>query len=459
MDTLGAPIPSVELSFPLEAQFLGRTDANGSFAIERHESARSLCERRLVAYRLGFRPSEVVLPPARERAIDLGRIVLEPGAEIEGWLATEKGPLPDCTVYLLPVGHEDQGTDSEVSAATRRILLGEAVLQTRTGLDGRFLFRGAPLGIWEVWAIEPPYIPARATALPVFAGVERASGASCATSRCGTPRQGVLLHPDGTLCTEGGVQSQFRSRVMWSAGRGRMDRGRFVLEMHDAKGEWTLTGEPGAKEPYMASEPVHPQPGATDVVIRLRPARHLTLSVLDAHGVPVEDFGYRIELAGGGQFTGSPTGWFGPIEHHPGGTAELKLAEEPTKIVVLSRAYHDGSTVDLAHWQSGRTVQVVVEARPRIEGRVVTPGEPLAKILVQAAPFEWARSHFESPSLPWQTERFAPRPPTRQEVRGHVGRRDYVLGVSSLAYQPSSARPWRSDERSLSRTSPRARQR
>ncbi len=437
-DNLGAPVPSVELSFLPEQQFLGRTDASGGFAVSRRESPRSLCGRRLVAYRLGFRPSEVMLPPARERRIDVGAIVLEAGAEIGGLVGVEERPLANCTVHLLPAGLELREAEAAVSSRRGSNPLEGSMLQTRSGPDGRFRFVGTPLGTWEAWAIEYPFEPAHSAALSVEAGDRVDVGRIVVRLPAAEGLiQGVLVHPDGTLCHEGVVRHEFKSAGRWTAGPARMDSGAFVLATLDIDGQYALTGHPDAKEPYIASEPVHPQPGDAKVVIRLRPARYLTLSVVDAHGAPVEDFGYRIELASRGVFPGTPAWCAGAIEHHAGGTAELKIADEPGKVVVFSHAYHDGSSAELANWDRGRMVKVVVEARSRIEGRVVTPGESLSEILVQAAPIEWTRNFLVSASVPWEGERI--RSTTAEEDGRFVLYVDapgsYILGLSSLAYQ------------------------
>ncbi len=435
-DTLGATIPFVELSFLLDGLVLGRSDIAGAFSFIRRESASSVCGRTLVAYRLGYQKAQVVLPPAREGTIDLGRITLAAGAEISGLVTTENRPLPSCSIYLLRMDPDRAEANSLISWMSRGKFRGSSVMDTNTGPDGRFRFVGAPLGDWEVWVIQDPYRPAGSAAVSVQAGaradVGRIDVQSLPADQLIT---GELQHPDGTLCREGSFSYEYRHEGSRGAtGVRRVEEGRFILPARSTGGHYALIGEPGPDEPFTSSEPVRASAGTANVVLRLQLARSLTLTVVDVHGRPVEEFGYRIDRFAR---TDASAWCHGAIEHHPGGVAKLRMADESCTVVVVSRAYHDGSTGKLMTWDDADVVKVVLEERPRIEGRVVTPGEPLAKVLVQVAPQDLVRKDLAGAAPPWKHEQV--RSVTADEQGGFVlyvdAPGEYSLGITSVAYQ------------------------
>jgi hypothetical protein len=331
----------------------------------------------LLAQRAGCATRLLRATATRGRTTDLGDVVLEPGAWIEGRVLDAQGlGLPGARVGLAAVELFDSEEDG---------LLDESVLRrqgspgfddartTAAGAGGDFALEGVAAGRWRLWAHAPgkrygwsePFearagegVFALLVRLPDLLPTDRVTG--------------IVLDPSGDPLP--------RARLTWSyeteteGGSTTLDvdeGGRFDLVLRRETSITIVASDPERRhaDAYAWDVP----PGTREIELRLGEARAFTVSVRDGEDAPVAGCRFELEMDLGGALIG---GDGNPRQLEPGLHA-LTLPAIPFRLVIEADGFLPASR-ELRPESVGARLEVVLARAPRLVGRVLAEGRPVA---------------------------------------------------------------------------------
>lgn len=246
----------------------------------------------LQAKRAGFAPAfrEGLEISAKSKEVDLGEIVLEAGAAIEGRVTDERGnPIARADVFLS--AEEDFG--AFFGAGERAVV---------TGADGRFRFPDLPRGRrFELMVTREGFAPA---SLP---GLEARPGSPLRIElREGRTLAGRVVDADGEPVAEASISllettqitlegSGFSSGSMTRGVAKTGEDGRFVIADLEPGTVELQVDAPGHRRKRVPGLRIPEHGDAPAVEIALDPGAAIEGRVLDAQGTPVRDAMVRAE--------------------------------------------------------------------------------------------------------------------------------------------------------------------
>jgi surface antigen len=378
VDAQGAPFPGVVV-VPQWHEEQGETsELDGRVALALAPEDDSLeWQVALFARRTGCATRLLRATAVRGQTSDLGDVLLEPGAQVSGRILDTQGlAILGAEVGLAAVELQEEGQDEWDEAYVRR-QGGIAFDHTRTvtsDASGAFAFDGAPVGKHRLWAHAEGMRygwsePFEVRAGEDLFGVEVRLAALLATDHI----TGIVLDPAGEPLPRARLMSV--SQVGYetsSSTRNVGEDGRFELVL---RRDTTYT--------FVASDPEHRytdavlsgvEPGARDVELRLAEKQFFEVFVTDRDERPLELCRFELSAEiGGAVFSDRPE----PKVLEPG-LFGLGLPPKDFTLVVERDGYLPATFEDLRPGALGARVEVVLERAPRVRGRVVADGKPVA---------------------------------------------------------------------------------
>jgi len=313
------------------------------------------------------------------RTTDLGDVVLLPGVRLAGRVLDEQGlPLEGATVGLAAVElPEDSGDGPPLDEGMLRRHGSEGFERERTvasGAGGAFELTGVAAGAHRLWAHATGMRFGWTEPFEVRAGedlfaLELRLSALLATDRI----TGIVFDPSGEPL--GGARLMSTYQHEHESGSTTSDvgpDGRFELVLRrETRYSFVASDREGR---YADAYAWDVTPGARELELRLGEVRTFEASVRDEEGRPLADCRFETSMEVGGAMTSSD----GRPEVREPGLYALVLPSIPFELVVEADGFQPATFENLRPESVGARLEVVLTRAPRLAGRVVADGKPLA---------------------------------------------------------------------------------
>ncbi|HEX6885028.1 MAG TPA: sigma-70 family RNA polymerase sigma factor [Planctomycetota bacterium] len=313
------------------------------------------------------------------RTTDLGDVVLVPGSRLEGRVLDEQGlALEGATVGLAAVElPEGSGDGPPLDEGYLRRHGSEGFERERTvasGPDGTFELTGVPAGRHRLWAHAPSMRHGWTEPFEVRAGedlfaLELRLPALLATDRI----TGIVLDPSGEPLGGARLMSTYlHEHESGSTTSNVGDDGRFDLVLRrETRYSFVASDREGR---YADAYAWDVTPGTRELELRLGEVRTFEALVRDEEGRPLEGCRFKTSMEVGGAMTSSD----GRPQVREPGLYALVLPSIPFQLVVEADGYQPATFESLRPESVGARLEVVLTRAPRLAGRVVADGKPVA---------------------------------------------------------------------------------
>ncbi|MFN0242590.1 MAG: carboxypeptidase regulatory-like domain-containing protein [Planctomycetota bacterium] len=374
VDAQKNPVVGVEVKLRVQdrRESLGKSGPNGALVLEipwtwpdEEHGFEAIAEAP------GFQLETLSGKMLRGMELDLGDIVLEPGASASGRVVDrDHKPVAGATVRAIP------------ERAAGRALKKGAIVAT-SDAQGRYQLFGLAPGKLRVWARhertrwkslpELDVKPGDALAdldfmLEALPDDQIVSGTVVDAS--GKPVAGAELR---TLIREPDGATKLPAQAVAD------DQGRFDLYLPDRPDAAFLIDVEDPAGRFGEVSYADAVPGDRAVQIVLPELKTIALEVKDASGKPIEEFGWalRFQRARGGAQEDVPDA------RHPGGIAQLRAPSREFTLVLRSRLHASKDFGPYDPKSLPPTISASLDKLPGISGRVTAGGKPVAGAFVQ----------------------------------------------------------------------------
>lgn len=244
--------------------------------------------------------------------VDMGDIVLSPGATLIGRLVDRRGnAVVDGWVEVEELS-ETIGYDERI--VLQRSLAGPQGVEVRTDAEGRFRYLGAPLDGLRLWAGRRGLLAEVRDLQGLVAGEVRDIGTLVLEDQDSQRQiQGTVLDPEGRPAPEIQVKGIYftdsgpRSSTTFTDAAGRF---RFA-SLH--AGEWDLVTVPTGRSPFAGRRDAVPT-GSLEVEIHTTPSGQIRVEVVDTKGDLITDETVDVEVVDAVHGSKVADAWLSGIE-------------------------------------------------------------------------------------------------------------------------------------------------
>lgn len=387
----GSPIPNAELAL--------HDDADGALLTPAHADARGRVE---LVFPNAPEPTSrdielAVRAPAHTRleievkvtsgeTTELGDLVLEPAGSVVGRIVDPDGvPRGGLARAALPELDPDPRVNERLGPRPPTRLTAAIA-----GADGRFRIDGVRAGACRIWCGSEPLLWSHSDVLVVVAGETRDLG-DVALRRNALAISGRVESPAGLPVANHLVLCRHATRPDTLSAE-TDGRGEFTVDVRE-DATFDVVSDP-VDQAYTPALVHGVRTGTRDLVLRLTPARHVTLAVHDEAGAAIEEFALNVSDRADDASTGVR-------DRRPGGRARVVASPVPFWIDVRAHEFAPAKLGPLDVSAADTEIDVVLRRALMVRGRIVRAGEPVRGVSVALAPLAQRGAESVSNEFPY----------------------------------------------------------
>lgn len=372
VDVQGQPWTGVRFSDAPDGGHSGVSGADGRVRLEFDDRGQDERNVQLVASRDGVATRSLRVGLRRGETVDLGELVLGPGARIEGRAQDADGRgLAGVSLGLSPVEFAEPDPNRLRRHGSSRFERGWTAISDERG---HFALAGVPAGSWRVWGKGTDGAHAVSAAVEVIEGglhqgVDVEIPKLLPTDRVA----GRVIDPEGAGVP--GARIAYYYAVDSESGS--------VTQTADAQGRFQVVIQLDVACTLVASDPkqllsdAHLEevaPGSLDLVLQLRAPQIARVRVVSSDGAPIDDARFEV-LVGVANSYQSRSVSAEPLES---GVYSFTAPTLDFALTAEADGFMPSDAVELDPATLPQTIEIVLTPAPVLRGRVFADGRALA---------------------------------------------------------------------------------